>query len=69
MAARITSLEVGPKGVIYLTDGDWFRKFENGAVTTLNAGTGRRDGPLDMAACKAARRESRARATGRCVVP
>jgi hypothetical protein len=44
--APFDSLTVGPKGVIYLTDGDWFRKYEDGQVTTLNAGHGRKDGPL-----------------------
>lgn len=47
--APFDSITVGPGGVIYLTDGDWFRKFEAGAITTLNAGTGRRDGPLSQA--------------------
>jgi hypothetical protein len=47
--APFDSVSVGPGGVIYMTDGDWLRKFENGTVTTLNAGSGRRDGPLAQA--------------------
>jgi hypothetical protein len=40
------SLTVDEKGVVYLLDGDWLRKFENGKVTTLNGGSGYRNGPL-----------------------
>lgn len=47
--APFDSITMGPKGVVYLMDGDWFRKFEDGTVTTLNAGTGRNDGPLAKA--------------------
>lgn len=43
------SLTVDEKGVIYLMDGDWLRKYENGKVTTLNAGSGYRNGPLAQA--------------------
>ncbi len=39
-------IAVGKDGVVYLMDGNWLRKFENGIVTTLNAGSGRDDGPL-----------------------
>jgi len=47
--APFDSITMGPKGVVYLMDGDWLRRFENGAVVTLNAGRGRRDGPLAQA--------------------
>lgn len=30
-------------------DANWLRKFENGVVTTLNAGTGSANGPLTKA--------------------
>jgi hypothetical protein len=43
------SLTVDENGVVYLLDGDWLRKFENGAVTTLNGGSGYRNGPLAQA--------------------
>ncbi|MGQ9660838.1 MAG: hypothetical protein ACUVWX_00690 [Kiritimatiellia bacterium] len=43
------SLTVDEKGTVYLLDGDWLRKYENGAVTTLNAGSGYRNGPLAQA--------------------
>jgi hypothetical protein len=43
------SLVVDEKGVVYLLDGDWLRKFEDGTVTTLNAGSGYRNGPLGQA--------------------
>ena len=43
------SLAADEKGVIYLLDGDWLRKYENGAVTTLNGGSGYRNGPLGQA--------------------
>ena len=43
------SLVVDEKGVVYLLDGDWLRKFENGKVATLNAGSGYRNGPLGQA--------------------
>jgi hypothetical protein len=43
------SLTVDEKGVIYLLDGDWLRTFENGVITTLNAGSGYRNGPLAQA--------------------
>ena len=39
-------IAMGEDGAVYLLDGNWLRKLENGVVTTLNAGTGRRDGPL-----------------------
>ncbi len=43
------SLAVDEKGVVYVLDGNWLRKIENGVVTTLNGGTGRRNGPLHQA--------------------
>ena len=43
------SLAVDEKGVVYTLDGNWLRKVENGVVTTLNGGTGRRNGPLKQA--------------------
>jgi hypothetical protein len=43
------SIAVDEKGVVYVMDGDWLRKIEHEVVTTLNAGTGRRDGPLRQA--------------------
>lgn len=43
------SIAVDQAGVVYVLDGDWLRKIEDGVVTTLNAGTGRRDGPLQQA--------------------
>lgn len=36
-------------GTVYVMDGDWLRRIENGGVTTLNAGTGYRNGPLSEA--------------------
>jgi len=45
-AAPLDSLAVDEKGVVYVMDGNWLRKIENGVVTSLNAGTGRDDGPL-----------------------
>jgi hypothetical protein len=43
------SVAVGDDGVVYTMDGDWLRKFENGTVTTLNAGSGSANGPLAQA--------------------
>ena len=43
------SLVVAEKGVVYLCDGDWLRKVENGVVTTLNAGNGYVNGPVAKA--------------------
>jgi hypothetical protein len=45
------SLTTDGSGAIYLFDGDWLRKFENGTVTTLNpdGGTGYANGPLRSA--------------------
>ena len=45
------SLTIDQDGVIYLFDGDWLRKFENGVLTTLNpeGGTGYVNGPLTKA--------------------
>ena len=43
------SIAVDEKGVVYVLDANWLRKIEKGVVTTLNAGTGRRDGPLHQA--------------------
>jgi len=43
------SLIVTEKGVVYLCDGDWLRKVENGLVTTLNAGNGYVNGPVKKA--------------------
>jgi hypothetical protein len=43
------SLVVTEKGVVYLCDGDWLRKVENGRVTTLNAGNGYVNGPVAKA--------------------
>ncbi|HOX05505.1 MAG TPA: hypothetical protein PK280_03805 [Planctomycetota bacterium] len=43
------SLTVDEKGIVYLMDGDWLRKFEGGKITTLNAGSGYRNGPLAQA--------------------
>lgn len=40
------SIAVDENGVVYLLGGDWLRKFENGVVTTLNAGSGYENGPL-----------------------
>jgi hypothetical protein len=47
--APFDSIAIGDDGVVYTMDKDWLRKYENGAVTTLNAGTGRNDGPLAQA--------------------
>jgi hypothetical protein len=44
--APLDSVAVDEKGTVYVLDGDWLRRIENGAVTTLNAGTGRKNGPL-----------------------
>ena len=46
--APFDSIAISDDGVVYTLDHDWLRKYENGVVTTLNAGTGRRDGPLDQ---------------------
>ena len=43
------SLIVTETGVVYLCDGDWLRKVENGVVTTLNAGNGYVNGPVAKA--------------------
>jgi len=43
------SLIVTEKGVVYLCDGNWLRKVEDGVVTTLNAGSGYVNGPLKTA--------------------
>jgi hypothetical protein len=43
------SLVVTEKGVVYLCDGDWLRKVENGVVRTLNAGNGYVNGPVEKA--------------------
>lgn len=43
------SIAVDNKGVVYVLAGDWLKKIEKGVVTTLNAGTGRADGPLAKA--------------------
>lgn len=42
------SVVADAKGVVYVFNGDWLAKFENGAVTTLNpqGGTGYVNGPL-----------------------
>jgi hypothetical protein len=42
----LDSIEVDSKGVVYVLDGDWLRRIADGKVTTLNAGTGRKNGPL-----------------------
>lgn len=47
--APFDSMAISDDGVVYTLDHDWLRKFENGVVTTLNAGTGRADGPLEKA--------------------
>lgn len=43
------SVAVSDEGVVYTMDSNWLRKFENGVVTTLNAGTGPANGPLAKA--------------------
>lgn len=43
------SIAADEKGVVYLLDGDWLRRVHAGVVTTLNAGTGHKDGPLHQA--------------------
>ncbi len=43
------SIAVDNAGVVYVLAGDWLKKIEQGVVTTLNAGTGRNDGPLAKA--------------------
>jgi len=43
------SIAVDEKGVVYVCDGDWLRRFEKGTVTTLNAGNGYVNGPLAKA--------------------
>jgi hypothetical protein len=53
-------IAVDEDGVIYLLDGNWLRKLENGQVMTLNAGTGRNDGPLHQAGFNRAMGSSRA---------
>lgn len=37
---------VADDGPVYIMDGDWFRKLENGVVTTLSDGSGYVNGPL-----------------------
>lgn len=48
-SAPLDSIAVDPKGVVHVFGGDWLRRIEGGQVKTLNAGTGRRDGPLAQA--------------------
>jgi hypothetical protein len=45
----LDSIEVDEHGVVYVLDGDWLRMIKAGSVTTLNAGTGRKNGPLTEA--------------------
>lgn len=45
----LDSIAVDEKGVVYVLDADWLRKIEGGIVTTLNAGSGRKNGPLHEA--------------------
>jgi hypothetical protein len=42
-------LAVDENGVVYVMSGDYLKKIEKGTVTTLNAGSGRDDGPLAKA--------------------
>jgi hypothetical protein len=42
----LDSVAVDEKGIVYVLDANWLRKIENGVVTTLNAGSGRLNGPL-----------------------
>jgi hypothetical protein len=48
-ATPFDSVAVDENGVVYTLDGNWLRKFENGTMTTLNGGTGRRNGALRQA--------------------
>jgi len=43
------SITADETGAVYLLDGNWLRKFDKGVVTTLNAGSGYRNGPLAQA--------------------
>ncbi|MFW6157857.1 MAG: hypothetical protein ACOC8E_00695 [Planctomycetota bacterium] len=43
------SITIDEKGAVYVLDGNWLRKIEGGTVTTLNAGSGRKNGPLGQA--------------------
>jgi hypothetical protein len=45
----LDSVAIDEHGTVYVMDGDWLRKIEDGAVTTLNAGPGYRNGPLSEA--------------------
>lgn len=48
-SAPFDSIAVDEKGVVYVLSGDWLRRIADARVTTLNAGTGRKDGPLKQA--------------------
>jgi hypothetical protein len=45
----LDSVEVDENGAVYVLDGDWLRRIKDGKVTTLNAGSGRKNGPLSEA--------------------